>query len=117
MKTDITKKQYILASQKLSLDMNEHKVGQRYLYTDHKLLVRNCTTANGTEVWLLGYAFCTDGEKSVEEDIKNFSGESLTELYAFGQAALYCSPKRSSSPMRRVLWRRSILKTAPLALR
>lgn len=63
--------------------MNEQMVGQRYLYTDHRLSVSACETANGKKVWLLGNAFCADGEKSAEEDIKSFSGDSLTELSRF----------------------------------
>lgn len=78
--TEISKKQYILSSQKLNLEMKEQRVGKWYLYTDKCLNVSENKTADGRKIWLLGNAFCTNKEQSVEEDIEAFSGEDFTGL-------------------------------------
>ncbi len=77
--TEISKKQYILSSCKLELvNMQEHKIAEKYLYTDIKLNISKCETADGRKVWLLGNAFCTDVQgKSVQDDITAFSGDDI----------------------------------------
>ena len=78
--TEITQKQYILSSEKLDINMSENRVGNFFLYTDEKLKLTKLETENGRKLWLLGNAFCTDKERSVEEDAAIFSGEDLLSL-------------------------------------
>ncbi len=82
--TDIAKKQYILSSCKLELQsMQEHKIAEMYLYTDAKLNISKCETANGKMV-VLGNAFCTDAlDKQVQDDITAFSGENIENATAY----------------------------------
>ncbi len=83
--TPITKKQYFLSSRKLDLfDMDEHVLGQKYLYTDEKLNITQCKTSDGIQVYILGNAFCTDKkDKSIEEDISANVENNLAEATRF----------------------------------
>lgn len=83
--TDISKKQYILSSCKLSIEnMQEHKIAENYLYTDAKLNINKCETADGKKAIILGNAFCTDVQgKSVQDDIISFSGDNIASATAF----------------------------------
>lgn len=83
--TDITKKQYVLSSAPLSIDgMRGYRVGDNYLYTGDGLCVSEIASADGRKTLLLGNAYCTDAaEKSVQEDIRAFSGESILSATRF----------------------------------
>lgn len=78
--TEITKKQYILSSCELDVDMQESRIGKLFLYIDKRLKSSMLETADGRALCLLGNAFCTDKERTAEEDVKAFSGDDISEI-------------------------------------
>ena len=82
---NISKKQYVLSSAKISPDnMQEYKIGKNYLYADEQLNISECDTADGKKVFLLGNAFCTDKEgKRAEDDIAASNTDDILSATVF----------------------------------
>lgn len=83
--TDICKRQYVLSFCPLMLEgMQEHRIAGKYLYTHEELNIDLWHTADGTEVIVLGNAFCTDeAGKKPEADITAFAGGDVAEATRF----------------------------------
>lgn len=80
--TDITKKQFILSSNKIThTGMREHRVFGVYLYTDSRLNVEEYTCQGGKKVLIIGNAFCMDkAVKSIKDDIIVWDGNDSISL-------------------------------------
>lgn len=82
---DITRKQYLLTTEKRILPgMLEYPIGRFYLYAHPLMQVQTEETVNGQTVFLLGHAYCMDtAGKSAVEDIHRWDGEDSVALTRF----------------------------------